>query len=949
MKKTYTLLFLLFTFFVANAQTKTASVFGTILDAKNNQPLFPAKVYLSGTMYGAQTDLNGKYKIENVPAGEYTIECSSVGYERQIFTGIKLLAGDNKQMDATLSSLAITGKEIKIIGDKPLQEYDNGKTQKNIGKDVIESSPVKNIQNILNSQTGIIQNSEGIHIRGGRTYETGFYIDGVSATDPLAGTGFGIDLGTNAMENVEITTGGIGVEYGDATAGIVNAETRTGKDKLEVNFTHKQDDMGLNHKWNGYLNQSINELNLGGAIKILPKVKNKLRVFTTFKSILTDDYYHTPADQVTSSLYPQNYISPRQNNNWAASLKLNYDFSPKKKLSFSYVKSLTVNQDVNMLRITGNDVQFAPGYQYAFAQEPDNANTYTHDTNLETLSWFQLLSKQFSYKLSFSRLFVHLRTDANGRPWRPDEVNQELSPSSINTFPTKTFNPNDSIVFTNAASGFYNNGGIATLWHDHYDEEYTLKGTANWFSRNDLHKITFGFEHKQQNMQWIDITSPWIGAPLVLGNGQVSQSYRLGDISDVWHVYPAKGALFANEHFKYLGLIADAGMRYEYWLPGKFVDDAIKNPEAPIPDEIRASYLQHSVDFFGRRMKMRLLPKIAASFPIKENQVMYFNYGHTMVMPHPSYMYQGLDPYYADKSTLANLGNPDINPEVDISYELGLKSQITSNDALNVAAFWKDKYDFITTLSIPVPDVTGRDVYRTIHVNSDYARIRGAEVAYIKRIKKWFEGQVSVSYTVATGQSSSSSDAVQDIINNGNRQAVKETPLAWDAPWDIKWYALFKKDSKQGFFHKKYLNKMSAYVQMIYRSGLRYTPYIYSGLEPITGRPIWTVNSDPNAKFSGEGPASFTTNITFKKWWTVKKYQFAFTVEITNLFNNKNVLIVNPVTGRAYQYGDAVPTEWKDPVYNDPRDYRSSLLSQGQNPSRYGEPRHLLVGFSVKF
>ena len=948
MKKKYLLLFLLLSIITANAQNKAASIFGTITDAKNNQPLFPAKIFLSGTMYGAETDINGKYKIENIAAGEYSVECSSIGYERQIFTGIKLMSSESKEMNASLSSLAITGKELKIIGDKPLQQYDNGKTQKNISKDVIDAAPAKNIQNILNSQTGIIQNSEGIHIRGGRTYETGYYIDGVSATDPLAGTGFGIDLGTNAMENVEVTTGGIGVEYGDATAGIVNAETRTGKDKLELSFTHKQDNMGFNHGWKGYYNQSINELNLGGAIK-LPKVKNKLKVFTTFKNILTDDYYHTPANQVLSSIYTNKNISPRQDNRWAASLKLNYDFSPKKKLSFSYVKSININQDVNMLRITGNDVGFSPGYQYAFAQQPDNANTYTHDTNLENLTWFQLLSKQFSYKLSLSRMFVHLRADANGLPWRPSQVSSELDPRSIITYPTTTFNPNDSIVFSNAASGFYNNGGIATLWHDHFVEEYTMKGTGNFYSKNSMHKITFGFEHKQQEMQWIDVTRPWIGAPILLNNGQYSQSYRLGDISDIWHVYPAKGAIFGNEHFKYLGLIADAGLRWEYWLPGKFVDDAIKNSESPIRDEIRASYLKNSVNFFGRRMKMRLLPKIAASFPIKENQVMYFNYGHTMVSPHPSYMYQGLDPYYADRSTLANLGNPDINPEVDISYELGLKSQLSSNDAFNVAAFWKDKYDFITTLSLPVKDVTGRDVYRTLHINSDYARIRGLEAAYIKRIKKWFEGQVSVSYTVATGQSSSSSDAIQDIINNGNRQAVKETPLAWDSPWDIKAYTLFTKNSKQGFFGKKYLNKMSAYVQMIYRSGLRYTPYIYSGDEPKTGRPIWTQNSDPNAKFSGIGPASFTTNISFKKWWQVKKVQFAFTVEITNLLNNKNVLIVNPVTGSAYQYGDAVPTEWKDPKFNDPRDFRSSLLSQGENPARFSEPRHLLFGISLKF
>jgi len=71
-----------------------------------------------------------------------------------------------------------------------------------------------------------------------------------------------------------------------------------------------------------------------------------------------------------------------------------------------------------------------------------------------------------------------------------------------------------------------------------------------------------------------------------------------------------------------------------------------------------------------------------------------------------------MDPYFADRSTLGFIGNPDLNPEVDISYELGLKSAITSNDALNITAFWKDKYDFITSSTILIPDATGREVAR---------------------------------------------------------------------------------------------------------------------------------------------------------------------------------------------------------------------------------------------
>src|SRR5580765_9109128 len=140
-------------------------------------------------------------------------------------------------------------------------------------------------------------------------------------------------------------------------------------------------------------------------------------------------------------------------------------------------------------------------------------------------------------------------------------------------------------------------------------------------------------------------------------------------------------------------------------MPRKYADDAVNNPEALIADEIRKSYIDHTINFFGRRAKLRLLPKLAASFPIKENQVMYFNYGVSTVYPHPSYIYAGLDPFYADRSTLGFIGNPDLNPEVDISYELGLKSQITENDALDVAAYWKDKYDFITTSTILLEDV----------------------------------------------------------------------------------------------------------------------------------------------------------------------------------------------------------------------------------------------------
>lgn len=195
-----------------------------------------------------------------------------------------------------------------------------------------------------------------------------------------------------------------------------------------------------------------------------------------------------------------------------------------------------------MLRITGNDVGFTPGYQFSFALQPDNANTYTHDTNLETVNWNHTPKPNISYKVSLSRLFVHLRADANGRDWRPAEVSSEFDPSSIVEFPTTYFNPDDSIVFVNPAPGLYNNDGIATLWHDHYVEDYTTKATGTFYSKNTLNRFYFGTEFKWEELQWIDITRPWIGAPIQLPDSQYTQSFRLGDVSDVWKVNPIKGA-----------------------------------------------------------------------------------------------------------------------------------------------------------------------------------------------------------------------------------------------------------------------------------------------------------------------------------------------------------------------------------------------------------------------
>lgn len=309
MKKPFLTLILSLVLLGSYAQKATMS--GTITDKKSKLTLIGVNIYIKGTSLGASTDLQGRYKITNVPTGIYNLEISYIGYEKTILTGIQFAAGETKKLDYELSPTDKTFDEVVIYGDKPLVDIEDTKTTKQVSSDQIAAAPTRQIQGVLNTQSGVVLNPEGISIRGGRTYETAFYIDGVSATDPLAGTGFGIDLGTNSVSSISVTTGGGDVAFGDGTAGIVNTSTKTGGDKMELSVMHKRDNLGFNKNSTHVWNNSINELSLGGSVRLKT---NKLRYFVSFKNSYDDQYFKVTAKQVKSSLFPQTQISPTQDN-----------------------------------------------------------------------------------------------------------------------------------------------------------------------------------------------------------------------------------------------------------------------------------------------------------------------------------------------------------------------------------------------------------------------------------------------------------------------------------------------------------------------------------------------------------------------------------------------------------------------------------------------------------
>jgi hypothetical protein len=143
-------------------------------------------------------------------------------------------------------------------------------------------------------------------------------------------------------------------------------------------------------------------------------------------------------------------------------------------------------------------------------------------------------------------------------------------------------------------------------------------------------------------------------------------------------------------------------------------------------------------------------------------------------------------------------------------------------------------------------------------------------------------------------------------------------------------------------FGKNILDDINLKTRIFFQSGKRYTPQKLVGyLE--NGRPLYEPDYD---NLNGAvGQDWFWIDLDIDKYFNLFGVKCILNIGIKNLLNNKNSAIINPITGKAFEYGDPTPNSWNDPMYPD---YQAPLDPFPFNPARYMMPRQLKFGFSVK-
>jgi len=915
----------------------TGKIQGNVLDINSNDPLPGVNIIIEGTYHGAATDIDGNYIIEGITEGTYTLKATLIGFKQMLYTGIEVIPNRTTLLEIKMEETVLTmEQDIVVIGEKPLLDAEETQSIKSISREEIEVAVIENVKDLVTQQAGVVQSDNAIHIRGGRSYENAFLLDGVSVQDPLAGTGFGLQLSANAIEEVEVITGGFNAEYGQATSGVINVKTREGGERYSGSLSYKRDNFG-NLSSPNVFNLDVAEANLSGPEPIttylLPAlgldIPGKLIFFSSFymgiSDGITQGYYKPTAEQLYSSTFYGTHFAPRAENSWFWLGKLTYSISPTMKLAYSYNQSVSINQNSQSLQSNLEYVEPSPGYQYTFQNNLNEANVFTHNNTYNSITWTHTLNSSSFYTVKLNKFFSNLRADANGKYWH-----EYTERKDIVTFPIEYYNLDTDTIGVIPGDGFWDVGNPNT-WRDHYIDEFSIKGDlTNFF--DEKNKFKAGFNLIFQEMQVIDIYKPWIGA--------------LGLNNDIYKTHPAKGSFYAQDNINFSGMILNFGMRLDYWFPGKYVDDAVDNPDViTIPDEIRKQYKEDTFKWFnGSRFKARLSPRLGISHPVTDNQVLFFSYGHFSKWPNPKYVYAKLSPTNA-QSSFQSFGNPNLDAETTVAYELGIKNQFSTDDVLTITAYYKDIFDYVRTRTAKITSARFAIQSFTTYANLDYAKSRGVELEYKKRVGNWFNGMLSISYAIITGKSSSAEEGIL-ILRGDLDESIKEEFMSWDRPFTLNSSFNFYIEKGKPLFNFGHgiLDDINIYTRIFYQSGKRYTPYIFTNNFDADGRPEYVF--DRTNRLGEIGDDWFWIDMNIEKYIKFAGLNFVLSVEINNLLDTKNSAIVNPVTGEAYEANDPTPSSWNDPNFPD---LQAPLSPYPYNPARYLTRRNIKFGISLRF
>ncbi|NQV15350.1 carboxypeptidase-like regulatory domain-containing protein, partial [bacterium] len=443
----------------------TGKISGTISHADTEEPIVGATIQLMGTNYGRISDAVGNFIILNITPGNYDLKVSFMGSESVIIEDLDVRVDLTSRVDIQMRPSVLEGEEVVVIASSVAIRKDLTASMAVITQEQFDALPLADVGDALSLQAGVVGSGSNLNIRGGRSNEVAYLIDGMYVQDPLLG-GFATDLGNDAIQELSLLSGTFNAEYGNALSGVVNIVTREG-----------------GRKWSGRLQSRIGTFQYegdslkteGGRINWLvsgPLMEESLSLFISGE--------HTDYDR---------YLP----------FGFRIEDSYFAKLTFTGISRLKVN---TMYRNSWRNWQ---NYSHSWFYVPEQYYQYSSSSEQFAMNLTHTLSQRLFYELRISQFEQHFRqgiwldTDSTDHWMRVEEYmpwnEYQLNPDAGN------------------GHEFYSSGNPPT-YIDSRSKTLDIRGDIIW-QLGRWNEIKAGLQYKSHDLKLLDIYDPQRDHPYI--------------------------------------------------------------------------------------------------------------------------------------------------------------------------------------------------------------------------------------------------------------------------------------------------------------------------------------------------------------------------------------------------------------------------------------------------
>jgi outer membrane receptor protein involved in Fe transport len=903
----------------------TGKISGTVVDKDTNEPLPGANIVIEGTTMGTAADVNGNFFIINVPPGRYTVVASMIGYQSERIENVRVNADRTTLVDFKLSSTVLElGEAVTVVAERPLIQKDMTATQNIIESAEIDNSPVNDFQSAMivapgfvvagGSEGGTVSVGEGggIHVRGGRGGQLGYMVDGFYVEDALYG-GMGSDVTRDGIQELAVITGTFNAEYGEALSGVVNIVTKEGSANYEGKVRFATDQLGIGDlgdiKENNWRTERY-EASLGGPV---PATNRKVKFYFSGDRNFTNTYLNITEhklrqdakhfvipDSIVSLYVDQNDIvqlpDPLNPNlrlqrqeqgavHWHNNNTFNRQWRGTSKITLTPAAGAKL-----ILGATGTNQEFK-NYSAAFKPNPERAGWWKVENLMTNFTWNHSISPSTFYTAKGALFSIWSRF---GRFKDHKDLVVPLRSGPFSNFPYAAFGGQSNYEFLGAYPD--PRGGTVVVNGDtvrapayseeNDDQSYRSRTlTLNLDVTSQVspnHQVKAGFEFKQLDLRLHRI-----------------DGIKTANDTTYYRFKPIQMAAYIQDKIELKDMVINVGLRWDYLDP--------KSPYVATTENLTTGGRVEDAE-----KKIHFSPRLGFGYPITDKAVLHFAYGMFTQNPDYNLFYRGINfgsPLYPfpDIAKHFIVGNANLKPERTTIYELGTAVELARDIAVNVTLYYKDIYDYVSTRYFPFAQPQD---YFTF-VNEDYANSKGIEISLEKRFSNYFAARINYTFSRAEGNSQSEFTAFNEYINASVLQEVppkKTITLAWDQPHTLNFVLDVRKPGNWGinFFGR-------------FGSGLPYSP------TDARGRLV-------DERNSARLPWSGTVDVRMNKEFRLFGLEERLFVDITNIFDKRNVLRVFSSTGSPTF--DLIPGRSEEFM---------------DRPHWFGAPRHIEAGLQIIF